>query len=270
MGIRIIWLILLAVFSEAVPSDLAQTPLAQVFADLRSSDTAKVRKARDDIFSVLEQEFPTIEKDAPTICGALSDPDPYIRLQATAILSTVVQLAPSHNQLILACVPGLLVTAKDSVDNVRENSLFALAMNPAGPPPQAHQAFQDALESPDMRSVENGAAGLIRESDGKLSANHELVAKALSGARDSQHKVSLLNAMYRADVKSQTLFDAARSVLADPDPEVEQAAVYAIAASSPNDAAALGVLQNMKASASTAPEVRTQIDGAISIINRRR
>ena len=115
---------------------------------MKSSDTAKAKKAREGISSIVSQELPTIEKDAPTICGALNDPDPYIRLQATGILSVVVRIAPSHNQLVLACLPGLLVTAKDSVDRVmRDNSLFTLAMNPAGPPSQAHQDFRQSRKS---------------------------------------------------------------------------------------------------------------------------
>jgi hypothetical protein len=205
MRMRNFLLVILAVFSDAVPLSLAQTPLTQVFIDLRSSDTAKAQKAREDIIVVFKQEFPTIEKDAPTICGALYDPDPYIRLQATGILSTVVQIAPSHNQLVLACIPGLLVTAKDSVDRVRDNSLFTLAMNPAGPPLQAHQTFEDALRSDDVRSVQYAAVGLLKEGNGKVSANQELVAKELTTASDTKHKLSYLYAMSGTNVKSQTL-----------------------------------------------------------------
>ncbi|HEX3472250.1 MAG TPA: hypothetical protein VHT28_13795 [Silvibacterium sp.] len=84
-----------------------ETPLAQAFADLRSGDPKLIGKWNngDQLVLLVEKELPTIEKDTATICGALADPNPDIRLRASAILTTIVIAAPQHNTVVQACFP---------------------------------------------------------------------------------------------------------------------------------------------------------------------
>jgi HEAT repeat protein len=228
----------------------AQTPLALAFQDLRSSDPVKVEKTKETIALTFEQEFPTIEKDTATICGTLSDPDPYLRLQAAAILETIVRIAPEHNQVVQACTPGLLVAGRDTSTEVRNNALFALAMNPTGTPPQAESVFQDALKSDNLRTAEVGAAGLLRVGGVNAAADEKLVADALSNAPDAKHKVNLLYAITGSGTHSDVVFQSTKQALNDPDANVQQAALHALVKTGPDKSSVTVALQNVQSSTS--------------------
>ena len=234
----------------------AQTPLAQAFAEMRSSDPAAAQRARSNIINVFDQELPTIEKDTSTLCNALGDSDSYIRLQAAGILVAIVRAAPEHNQVVLSCIPELLVTASDPADRVRNDSLWALAMNPAGPPSQAQKVFKDALHSDNLRTAEVGAAGLIREDGGRNTANHELVAEALQQAPDGRHRLNLLYAINGSKVSSDTLFRASKGMLNDTDPDVQHAAIDAVVVTGTDKATVASALQSVEASPSAAPAAK--------------
>lgn len=234
----------------------AQTPLAKAFAEMKSSDPAVAQKARTNIINVFDRELPTIENDTSTLCKALQDSDSYVRLQAAGILVAIVRAAPEHNQVVLSCIPELLVTARDPADRVRNDSLWALAMNPAGPPPQAQKVFEDALHSVNLRTAEVGAAGLIREDGGRNTANHDMVAQALQQAPDSNHRVNLLYAISGSRVPSETLFRASRELVGDSDSDVQHAAIDALAASGTDKAEVAGALQSVEASPSATPAAK--------------
>jgi hypothetical protein len=241
----------------------AQTPLAQAFAGLRSSDPATVKKANDGIAELVVQELPTIEKDSATICDALNDKDAYIRQQATGILQTIVLIAPQHNSVVQACFPGLIATAKDQVDRVRNNALFALAMNPASPPAQAHDVFVIALASANFRTAEIGAAGLIRETN-NTQKNHELVEKALEEASDAKHRLNILYAISGSKVPSDTLFQASQRYLDDSDPGVQHAAIDAVVATGADKSKVISVMQNLEDSSSASVQQKKHAEAVLN------
>jgi hypothetical protein len=229
---------------------VAQTPLAQAFQDLRSSNPVKVEQTKETIAHTFELELPTIEKDSATICGALTDPDPYLRLQAAAILETIVRIAPEHNQVVQSCTPGLLTAGRDTSTEVRNSALFALAMDPAGTPLRAEDLFRDALESDNLRTAEVGAAGLLRLGGANAAADQKLVADALSSAPDAKHRVNLLYAISGSGTHSDPVFRSARQALNDPDEGVQRAALDALVKSSSDRFAVATALQNVQESAS--------------------
>lgn len=211
---------------------------------MKNSDPAIAQKARSNIINVFDQELPTIEKDASTLCNALQDSDSYIRLQSAGILVAIARAAPEHNQVVLSCVPELLVTARDPVDRVRNDSLWVLAMNPAGPPQAAHAVFVASLQSPNYRTQECSAAGLLKEGTNQ-EANQKLVLQALDSAPDKKGRLNILYAITGAQVRSDTLFVGVQKYLLDPDTDVQTEALDAVAATGKDHETVASVIQGV-------------------------
>lgn len=235
----------------------AATSLTQAFADLRSGDPRAVAFFHGQASELLEKELPTIEKDTAAICGALTDKDAYVRLQASAILVTIVIAAPQHNSVVQACFPNLIKAASDPVDQAsaqslkpdspertRNNSLFVLAMNPAGPPPAAHDVFVASLQSSNYRTQECGATGLIKERTNQ-EANQKLVLQALDSSQDSNYRLNILYAITGAQVRSEILFAGVQKYLLDPDTDVQIETIKAVAVTAKDHDAAASVIQGV-------------------------
>jgi hypothetical protein len=261
-GLRSALLLLLGVSSlrgqeQTVIQPYAETSLTQAFADLRTGDPRGIAFFQNGHAStLLEKELPTIEKDTAAICGALADKDPFVRLQASAILATIVIAVPQHNSVVQACFPNLITAASDPVlDQAnaqslkpplrsRNNSLFVLAMNPAGPPPAAHDVFVTSLQSPNYRTQECGAAGLLKESTNQ-EANQNVVLQTLDSAPDAKHRLNILYAITGARVRSDTLFEGVQKYLLDPDNDVQTEAINAVAATAKDHDTAANVIQGV-------------------------
>lgn len=241
-------------------SSAAQSPLAQAYQNLRSSDPAKVEKAQRGMIDVVKHELPIIEKDTATVCNGLRDPDPYIRLQSAALLSGIVLVNKEHAGVVQACTPELVAEARDTptqtfknpiLDNAtqaRNDALFALAMDPLGTPPQAEAVFRDELKSDNFRSAEVAAAGLLRLQGPDAAANQKLVTEALKNAPDAKHRLNMLYAISGSGTRSDELFQATRQVVNDPDPQVQRAALDALVKSAPDQSQAISALQNLQGS----------------------
>jgi hypothetical protein len=235
-----------------------ETSLTQAFADLRSGDPRGIAFFHNGHANLLlDKELPTIEKDTAAICGALADKDSFVRLQASAILVTIVIAAPQHNSVVQACFPNLIKAASDPVDPAsaqslkpspsersRNNSLFVLAMNPAGPPPAAHDVFFTSLQSPNYRTQECGAAGLLKERTNQ-EANQNLVLQTLDSAQDAKHRLNILYAITGAGVRSDILFDGVQKYLLDPDHDVQTEAISAVAVTAKDHDTAASVIQGV-------------------------
>jgi hypothetical protein len=241
----------------------AQSPLAKAFADIKNTDPTISGPAKAALINVLVSEMPVIEQDTATLCNALQDSDPYVRLQASGILQTIVLAAPSHNQVVVACTSGLIKTASDTVDRVRNNSLFTLAMNPAGPPQEAQQVFEQAIKSENYRTAEIGAAGLLREDEGKNTSNIQLVEQELVSAPDANHRLNMLYAIGGSGVQSDQLFEASRQYLSDSNSDVQNAAFQAVAATSTDHAKLLSVMENVVYGTEASPNLKRQAKGML-------
>lgn len=247
----------LAGMAQTQVQPTAKTPLAQAFADLRSGDPNLINRWNNGHFPLLlEKEMPTIEKDTASICGALADPNPDLRLTASSILTTIVVAAPQHNPVVQACFPNLIKAASDPVDQTgsknslfppeqtRNNSLFVLAMNPSGPPPAAHDVFVTSLQSSNYRTQECGAAGLLKERTNQ-EANQKLVLQTLDSSQDAKHRLNILYAITGARVRSETLFQGVQKYLLDPDADVQTEAINAVAATGKDHDTVASVIQGV-------------------------
>ncbi len=261
---------LILLFSGLALKCVAQTPLSKAFADMHSNDPEIVKKARDSMALLAEKEMPTIEKDATTLCQALTDKDSMIRQQAAGIIGAIVVAAPQHNQVVVSCFPQLLVTATDQTDYVRNDSLLALAMNPAGPPAQAHDIFVKSLSSSNFRTAQLGVVGLLKEKGLNAEANQELVRKALDEAPDAKHRLNMLYAIIGANVPSETLFQSAQKYLYDSDPEVRTAAIDAVGATATDKSRAIAVMQNIENSPSLDWEQKNHVKGVLNSLKASR
>lgn len=243
---------------------VAQTPLAKAFAEMHNKDPKVANAARESMNTVAEQALPTIEKDTSTLCNALSDPDPMVRQQAAGILQAIVLVAPAHNSVVVSCFPQLIVTAADSTDYVRNDSLFALAMNPAGPPVQAHNVLIKSLASSNFRTSELGAAGLLKEKGANAQANQSLVQKALEEAPDAKHRLNMLYAISGSRVPSEALFETSRKYLYDSDPRVQQEAINAVTATATDKSKVVTVMQNLAGSASATMQQKKHAEAILN------
>ena len=231
--------------------------LSEAFAELRSGDPKGIALFHNGNSSLLSDNLPTIEKDTVAICDALTDKDSFVRLQASGILVTIVIAAPQHNSVVQACFPNLIKAASDPVDQTsaqslkpfppektRTNSLFVLAMNPAGPPPAAHDVFVSSLQSSNYRTQECGAAGLLEERTNQ-EGNQKLVLQTLDSAPDTKHRLNILYAITGARVRSDNLFEGVQKYLFDPDDDVQIEAINAVAATGKDHATAASVIQGV-------------------------
>jgi hypothetical protein len=241
---------------------LAQSPLAKAFSDMHSSDPVVVNQARQSLAGLTEKELPTIEKDTATLCNGLSDSDAMIRQQASGILLTIALIAHEHNQVVVSCFPQLIVAANDFVDRIRNNSLFALAINPAGPPEQAHDVFVKSLGSANFRTAELGAAGLLKESS-NAESNQKLVQQALENAPDAKHRQNILYAISGSKVPSDALFQVSQKYIDDPSPTVQHAAIDAVAATGDKSKVAT-VMQNLEGSSSASIEQKKHAEAVLN------
>jgi HEAT repeat protein len=265
-------LLLLGMLASPV---LAQTPLQKAFADMKSSDPATAKKAKEGLLILFERELPTIEKDTDTICNALKDPDPSIRLPGAALLSTIVIAAPTHMQVVVACTPQLLTTATDSNKRLRYDSLVALVGSYAETSPQLHEVLVRSLHSPDSDTSAIAAAGLFKENGGTNQANHKLVEDALLSAPDAAHRQALLHATGQCEtvgpcgLRSEGLFEASRKFLDDPDPYVQWAAIEAVVVTGTDENKIISALQKLAHSQSASPEVKSYASGWITSLKNR-
>jgi hypothetical protein len=240
----------------------AQTTITQTFNDMHSSDAAVANNAKSGVNAVVEAGLPTIEKDGSAICAALQDPDPQIRQDASAILTMIVLTAPQHNSVVQLCEPALLKTATDPVDRIRNNSLFVLALNPAGPPPQAQSLFEAALKSPIARTAELGASGLLKEGG---ASNQQLVEDALKTASTESQKLNMLYAISGSNMASESLCDASIGLMYDDSPDVQQAAIEAaVASSGANNSRVSSALLNLSQSTSVSATTRQHATAALN------
>lgn len=246
------------VFCSAQATSLPQADtLARVFTQMHSADPATVEAARSSLIDVFKQDLPHIEQYKDVICGALNDPDPIIRLQATGILSVIVQLAPEHAPLITACNPNLLVTATDTEDRVRNNALFALVMNPNGPPAGAYDLLSKAMASDNFRTSQLGAVGVLRLGD------ETAVLNALKGTVDPKQQLNLLYAIGGAQKKSNVLFEAVQHLAYSDTADLQLASIDALVATSSNPAQAIKVLNSIVSARSTTPNTRAYAETAL-------
>ena len=248
------------------PIAVAQTPISAAFANLHSTDPNVAAAAGPALLEALTTEWSTIEQDTATICNALRDPDPYIRLQATAILAGILRLGTAHSQIVTACGPNLIVAGSDQVERVRNNALYALVMNPLGTPLEAKPLLIKSLASSSLRTSELGAAGLLKVKDGPSGGNdQQLVIDALHSA-DAPQRQNLLYAIGGARVASPALFEAAQRYLNDENQDVQKAAIEAVAASAPNKSEAGLALEAVANTNTNSADVKTSARTALLVL----
>ena len=244
---------LLACLSFIPVQAFAQMSLTQAFAGLHSSDASVRAAANSQIVNAAEKELTTIEKDTTLLCSSLSDPDPYIRQQASGILSVIAQLHPEHRTVVNSCSTALIHSASDTATRVRINSLAALAVNAGGPPQAARPAFAAALAEPSDVYQGLGAFGLLKLGG---SDNYQMVANAIRQTTTNDGKIALMHAITRARVGNAALFGVVSNLLYDTNSDVQQAAIDAIGVSAANKAEAVSALQNFAGSSSGSSTIR--------------
>ena len=240
----------------AFPS-YGQTRLAQSFADSKSKNTEVSDEARRNVAAVFSEELPSIEKDTALLCGSLHDSNVLIRRQAAALLAAIALTAPEHSKVDVACFPDLVSASGEADDTTRNNILVVLAMTPGGPPIAARRVFMQNLDSPNYRTAELAAAGLIKAGGERQQDNETLVKAKLDNAPDAKQRLNMLYAIAGSGVQSEALLASSRKYLFDTDPDVQRAALQAVAATG-TKAEVAGIMGNVAASPLSSPEAKKQ------------
>jgi hypothetical protein len=248
-------LLCFALYCAAALPCYGQTPLAQSFADMKSTDPQVASEARKHVAMVFEQEVPIIEKDTQLLCGSLHDSDAFIRRQAAGLLTAIVLAAPEHSRVDVACFPDLVAASGDTDDTTRNDILFVLAMTPGGPPSAARDVFVKDLDSPNYRTSEVAAAGLLKGGGEGKQDNEMLIKAKLDNATDAKQRLNMLYAIGGSGVQSESLLGSSRKFLSDSDPAVQRAAFQAVVATG-TKAEVAGVMRDVAASPSSPPEAK--------------
>jgi hypothetical protein len=186
---------------------------------MKSKDPQVAEETRKHVALVFEQEAPIIEQDTQLLCSSLHDSDAYIRRQAAALLTAILLAAPEHSKVDAACFPDLVDASGDPDDTTRNDILLVLAMNPAGPPGSARDVFVRNLDSPNYRTSEVAAAGLLRAGGERKQDNETLVKAKLDNAPDAKQRLNMLYAIGGSGVQSEALLGSSRKFLSDSDPD---------------------------------------------------
>ncbi len=249
-------------FTAALTSH-AQSNLNQVFKDLHSPEASVRENANSRIVEVFESELPTIATETTTICTALSDNDWYIRQQASGLLSVLTLLYPQDLAVVDACTPQLLVTATDTTNQVKLNSLNALANKTDGPPSAAASAFEAALSDPDSSVKQLGSTGIMKlPSDVGVQSRKVLAARIGSEKAADARSALLLGAM-QSMKQDADVAQAASRLLDDPSSDVRGSAIMAVETLNSDKAAALRVLENQQGAAKLTPETKQRLQESI-------
>lgn len=220
---------------------LAQGTLGKAFDEMRGDPKKLTETAA--FSSVVMQELPNIERDSEALCKALTDSNPEIRLKASAIYLTVIEVEPEHAVISQECASGLLKAASENEDRVRNNALFVLAMNPLGILPGAEDVFKTQLTAANLRSAEVAAAGLLHT--GK-EEDQKLVAQALQAAPDKAHQINLLYAISGSKIRSDALFRVSSGLLSNEHADVQEEAINAMVAAAPDPRALSSALERIE------------------------
>ena len=241
-----------------------QTTLTEMFKDLHSPDP-KVRDAANRMGPlVLDRALPTIETETRVICDALGDRDEAIRQDSSAILNTISAVYQQKDAVVTACVPQLLKTASDPVDQIRENSVGALAIKAGSPPAEAAPVFEAALLDKLDSVKQFGAAGLVRLAAGADTAGIQALNQRLLSEQNPETKHALLYGMAMARTPHPALAALASRLIADPDPEVQNAAILVVETLNTDKARALNELANYKSSPLLSPQAKQMLNGAVT------
>ena len=260
--------LVLLVAGGVLPPAHTSTPLSALFDELRSSDPAVRSAAFKNGISVLDSEWPVIERDTALLCTTLQDTNSYMRQQAAAIYYAIITAAPEHNKVVLACSAPLMKASVDDDEIVRDDALAAVALNPAGPLSGSHGLLLNALHSRDYRYKEVGVAGLLKEKGSVATQNQAIVVSALAHASDDNTKIALLYAISGVTVQSRMLSTAVEKLLYASTPAVCKAAIGAIASSSPDKKAAMASLQSLASSSETNSEVKQLARDTVNQLSR--
>jgi hypothetical protein len=232
-----------------------QTPLAQAFADMKSKDSRVASEARKHVALVFSQEVPTIEKDTQVLCGSLHDSDAFVRRQAAALLTALLLAAPEHSKVDVACFPDLVAASGDPDDTTRNDILFVLAMTPGGSPSAARDVFVKDLDSPNYRTSEVAATGLLKAGGERKQDNEMLVKAKLDNAPDTKQRLNMLYAIGGSGVQSEALLGSSRKFLSASDLAVQRAAFQAVVATG-TKVEVEEIMRDVAASPSSSPEAK--------------
>ena len=234
--------------------------------DLESSDAATAQQAQVALPRIFAESLPNIERDSQVICTALHSPNAEIRLKASAILVGIMTGAPQHASVVAACNERLLDTAADPDDDVRNNALFLLAMNPNGVTQAGHDAFMRAFSYANYRTAELGAVGLLNEESVNKERNRALVQGTLEATADLKVRLNLLYAIAGSRAHSDGLFEAARRSLNSTDKDTALAAIDAMVASSTSTEQLEASITSVASDPGTPSEVKSHVKAVMERI----
>ncbi len=255
--------ILCGLLGTAAINSYAQSTLKEVFTDLRSPDKSIRDNANSKIIEVFERELPTIATETTTICTALSDRDWYIRQQASALLNTLTILYPQDLAVIDACTPQLLVTATDTTNQIKLNSLNALANKTDGPPSAAAPAFEANLDDPDSSVKQLASTGIMKLPPDVGVQSRKVLAARIVSEPDAYAKSALLLGATQSAKQDADVAQAASRLLDDKSADVQAQAILAVEFLNSDKAAALRLLENQQSSKALNPETNQRLQESV-------
>ena len=242
----------------------SQVTLADVFADLNSPDP-KTRDAANRIsVETFEHEIPFIERDASALCHGLTSRQDVARQDASGMLTVLAQLYPQKVGVVSACLPQLLQTASDPVDQIKENSLTALVLKAGGPPQAAAPLFTTALNDTNTAIRQIAANGILRLPAGTNQESVKLLADRITAEQNPEVKQALLLGAVQSLKTNPEIALAASRLIVDVSPDVKAAAILAVENLNSDKARAQTELQNYQNSPLLSRDDKARIEEAVT------
>lgn len=256
---HVIWAMLVLLSS---PCLRAQGLFGPLFVQMKSPDPSVRRLAQERATRVLSQALPHMDREIPALRTGLLDQSPYIRLQASAVLVFLSLNLKADNEVILACLPELVIDTKDSNAQISQNALAAIAYLKQGAPPSATEALLAALQSKDDHAKAIAAVGLLRSQD--LTAEvKDAIEFQIQNAPDRNTKEALLESLEIAGPVPNELSDTASQFLYDPDPSVQLMAIGVVPRMYKDKVLARQRLINLQDSANLSSEASARVKDAL-------
>ncbi len=256
-------LVIASIVLSAVPG-FSQKTLTQLFQDLNSPD-AQIREAANSVsIETFKAALPSIGSQTHVLCEALTSSQDVARLDASALLNTLAVLYSDKAFVVSACTKQLTRTASDPLDQIRENSVAALAIKADGPPAEAAPVFEAALSDKVDSVKQFGAAGIVRLAAGADTAGIQALNQRLQSEQSPAAKRALLTGMVMVQKPNPTLAVTASRLIADPDPDVQEAAIGAVEVLNTDKTRALNELANYRSSPLLGEVAKQMLNGAIT------
>ena len=249
----------------------AQGNLSELFSILRTEGNAlseSSRKRTVEILTAYSTGGSGLAGEWPAINGALGDPNPLVRDQACALLSTLLSLnAGKPIELPEDTRQIVIQRFGETNPNLRGNAVRVVALMAGGVPPEVESRLLQLAQADPAFSVRGVAIGALASVQIPTPGITEYWIQSLSAKQDKQLRGAVLNAFRFHAQTDPRIIQLVIDALGDNDRFVRQEAIAAVLQIGEPAVAALPALREIRDSPGADDSMRLNAEAAIRTLS---